>query len=142
MSILKKMFPPITAAKSFAVTVSVQEAHDRVLAALETGNYSKITDDGSDITAKHGEVDLFVYGSISGDVSIALLASPSESYPISVDVDFHEIEGGCQVSVNARYLKPVTFLGAPKKGPMSVKWHEACDGAVATVVDSLKDVLV
>ncbi len=142
MSILKKMFPPITAAKSFAVTVGVQEAHDRVMRALEAGNFSKITDDGTDITAKHGDVELFVYGSISGDVSIALLASPSSAYPISVDVDFHEIEGGCQVSVNARYIRPVTFAGAPRKGPMSAKWHEACDAAVATVVTSLEDVLL
>ena len=54
---------------------------------------------------------------------------------------FHSIDSGCQVSVNASYIKPVTYLGAPKKGPEAAKWHEACDAAVATVVDSLKDSL-
>lgn len=142
MSFLGRMFPPITSAKSFAVTIPVSEAHDRVLTALQGGGYTHMADHGTDIHAEHGKVELFVYGSVSGDISIALLASPAEAYPIAVDVDFHEIEGGCQVSVNARYLKPITFLGAPKKGPMSQKWHEACDAAVATVVGSLRDVLV
>lgn len=142
MSILKKMFPPITAAKSFAVTIPTQEAHDRVLAALNAGGYTRVTDHSEDIHAEHGEVELFIYGTVVGDITLALIASPSESYPISVDVDFHEIDGGCQVSVNASYLKPVTFMGAPRSGPMSTKWHEACDGAVATVVASLQDVLV
>lgn len=142
MSFLGKMFPPITAAKSFAVTVPPQEAHDRVLAALTAGGYSSIADHGGDIHAEHGEVALFVYGTVSSDITIALLASDSDAYPISVDVDFHAIDGGTQVSVNASYMKPVTFMGAPKKGPMSVKWHEACDAAVATVVASCTDVLV
>ena len=141
MSIFSKMFPPITAAKSFATTASLQEAHDRVLKALTANGYTGIQDHGEDIHAEHGEMT-FVYGTVSTDISLALVASPSELYPIAVDVDFHEIDGGCQVSVNARYLKPVTYLGAPKKGPMSVKWHEACDSAVATVVASLHDVLV
>lgn len=141
MGFLAKMFPPITAAKSFATTVSVQVAHDRVLKALTASGYTGIQDHGEDIHAEHGEMT-FVYGSVSGDITLALVASPSELYPIAVDVDFHEIEGGCQVSVSARYLKPVTFLGAPKKGPMSAKWHEACDAAVSTVVSCLEDVLV
>jgi hypothetical protein len=142
MSLLKKMFPPITAAKSFAVTVDIHQAHDRVLAALTAGGYTHLADHGDDIHAEHGQVELFVYGSVSGDITVALLASPAQAYPIAVDVDFHELEEGCQVSVNARYLKPITFLGAPRKGPMSQKWHEACDTAVATVVGSLQDVLV
>jgi hypothetical protein len=142
VTFLKKMFPPITSAKSFAVTVDAKQAHDRVLEALTASGYTHMADHGDDIHAEHGKVELFVYGSISSDISVVLLASPSEAYPIAVDVDFHEIEGGCQVSVNARYLKPITFLGAPRKGPMSVKWHEACDAAVATVVASLNDVLV
>ena len=37
MSFLGKLVPPITAAKSFAVTVPPQEAHDRVRAALQSG---------------------------------------------------------------------------------------------------------
>ncbi|MGA1503184.1 MAG: hypothetical protein ACO38Z_11305, partial [Candidatus Nanopelagicales bacterium] len=61
---------------------------------------------------------------------------------ITVDVDFHAIDGGCQVSVNAAYIKPVTYVGAPPKGPENTKWHEACDAAVATVVGSLGDVLI
>lgn len=142
MSIFKKLFPPITSAKSFAVTITSQEAHDRVLAALNASGYTHVTDRSKDIHAEHGEVELFIYGTVASDITIALLASPSELYPISVDVDFHEIDGGCQVSVNASYLKPVTFMGAPRSGPMSTKWHEACDGAVATVVASLQDVLV
>ncbi len=142
MSFLGKMFPPITAAKSFAVTVPPQEAHDRVLAALTAGGYSSIADHGTDIHAEHGEVALFVYGTVSSDVSIAMMASDSDAYPISVDVDFHAIEGGTQVSVNASYMKPVTFVGAPRSGPISVKWHEACDAAVAAVVGSCSDVLV
>lgn len=62
-------------------------------------------------------------------------------YPITVDVVFHAIDAGCQVSVNASYIKPVTYLGAPKKGPEATKWHEACDSAVATVVGCLKESL-
>lgn len=142
MSFLGKLFPPITAAKSFAVQVTPQEAHDRVLAALTAGGYSAIADHGEDIHAEHGEVALFVYGTVSSDISIALLASDADAYPISVDVDFHTIDGGTQVSVNASYLKPVAFMGAPRTGPMSTKWHEACDQAVATVVASCSDVLV
>jgi hypothetical protein len=142
VSFLGKMFPPITAAKSFAVTVPPQEAHDRVLAALTAGGYSSIADHGANIHAEHGEVALFKYGSVSSDVGITLLASPSDLYPITVDVEFHGIEGGCQVSVNAAYIKPVTYMGAPKRGPESTKWHEACDTAVATVVGSCHDVLV
>ena len=142
VSFLGKMFPPITAAKSFAVTVPPQEAHDRVLAALKAGGYSGIADRGDDIHAEHGEVALFVYGTVASDISIAMMVSDADAYPISVDVDFHAIDGGTQVSVNASYIKPVTFMGAPKKGTLSVKWHEACDAAVATVVGSLGDVLV
>lgn len=142
MSIFGKLFPPITAAKSFAVSVPPQEAHDRVLAALNAGGYTSIDDAGADIHAEHGEVALFTYGSVSTDIGLTLAASPSDLYPITVDVAFHAIEGGCQVSVNASYIKPVTYLGAPKKGPEATKWHEACDAAVATVVDSLKDSLV
>ena len=142
MSFLGKLFPPITAAKSFAVTVPPQEAHDRVLAALQSGGYSAIADHGADIHAEHGEVALYVYGTVSTDISIALLASDADAYPISVDVDFHATDGGTQVSVNASYLKPVTFMGAPRTGPMSTKWHEACDAAVATVVASCSDVLL
>lgn len=142
MSILGKLFPPITAAKSFAVTVTAQDAHDRVLAALKAGGYSHVADDGQDLHAEHGEIELFVYGTVASDITIALMASPSDVYPISVDVSFHAIDGGCQVSVNASYIKPVTFMGAPRSGPMSTKWHEACDDAVATVVASLSDVLV
>jgi hypothetical protein len=142
MSFLGKLFPPITAAKSFAVTVQPQEAHDRVLAALNAGGFTSIADHGGDIHAEHGEVALFKYGSVSSDVGITLLASPSDLYPITVDVDFHAIDGGCQVSVNAAYIKPVTYMGAPQKGPESTKWHEACDSAVATVVACLQDSLV
>jgi hypothetical protein len=142
MSIFKKLFPPITSAKSFAVTVSPQEAHDRVLAALTAGGYSGLEGEGQDIHAEHGNVALFVYGTVSTDISIALLASDADAYPISVDVGFHAIDGGTQVSVNASYIKPVTFMGAPRSGPMSTKWHEACDAAVATVVSSCSDVLV
>jgi hypothetical protein len=142
MSFLGKLFPPITAAKSFAVTVPPQEAHDRVLAALQSGGYTAIADHGADIHAEHGEVALFKYGSVSSDIGITLLASPSDLYPITVDVDFHAIDGGCQVSVNAAYIKPVTYVGAPPKGPENTKWHEACDAAVATVVGSLGDVLI
>lgn len=141
MSIFGKLFPPITAAKSFAVTVSPQEAHDRVLAALNTGGYTSINDAGADIHAEHGEVALFTYGTVSTDIGLTLAASPSDLYPITVDVAFHAIDVGCQVSVNASYIKPVTYLGAPKKGPEATKWHEACDAAVATVVDCLKDSL-
>ncbi len=141
MSFLGKLFPPITAAKSFAVTVTPQEAHDRVLAALTAGGYSSIADHGADIHAEHGEVALFKYGTVSSDIGITLTASPSDLYPITVDVDFHDIEGGCQVSVNAAYIKPVTYMGAPPKGPENRKWHEACDAAVATVVASCNDVL-
>lgn len=142
MSFLGKMFPPITAAKSFAVTVPPQEAHDRVLAALTAGGYTSIADHGADIHAEHGEVALFVYGTVASDIDIAMMASDSDAYPISVDVGFHAIDGGTQVSVNASYMKPVTFMGAPRSGPMSTKWHEACDAAVATVVASLADALV
>lgn len=138
----KKLFPPITAAKSFAVTAPLQVAHDRVLTALRAGGYSHLEDAADDIAAQHGNVDLFIYGTASGDITIALIASPSSDYPISVDVQFHEIEGGTQVSVNASYLRPITFMGAPRKGPMSVKWHEACDAAVSLVVGSLADDLV
>lgn len=141
MSLFGKLFPPITAAKSFAVTVDPQNAHDRVLAALQSGGYSAIADHGGDIHAEHGEVALFKYGSVSSDIGITLLASPSDLYPITVDVDFHAIDGGCQVSVNAAYIKPVTYMGAPPKGPENAKWHEACDAAVATVVASCSDVL-
>lgn len=142
MSFLGKLFPPITAAKSFAVTVPPQEAHDRVLTALTAGGYTSVKDSGDVIHAEHGEVALFVYGTVSSDISIALLASDADAYPISVDVDFHAIEDGTQVSVNASYIKPVTFMGAPRSGPMSTKWHEACDAAVATVVGCCSDVLV
>ncbi len=141
MSIFGKLFPPITAAKSFAVTVPPQEAHDRVLAALNAGGYTSINDSGVDIHAEHGEVALFTYGTVSSDIGLTLAASPSDLYPITVDVAFHSIADGCQVSVNATYIKPVTYLGAPKKGPEATKWHEACDAAVATVVDSLTDSL-
>ena len=141
MSIFGKLFPPITAAKSFAVTVPPQEAHDRVLAALTAGGYTSISDSGGDIHAEHGEVALFTYGTVSTDIGLTLAASPSDLYPITVDVAFHTIDGGCQVSVNASYIKPVTYLGAPKKGPEAAKWHEACDATVATVVDCLKDSL-
>ncbi len=139
MSIFGKLFPPITAAKSFTVTVPMQEAHDRVLAALKAGGYSSIKDAGADVHAEHGEVALFKYGTVSSDIGITLAASPSDLYPITVDVAFHDIEGGCQVVVNASYIKPVTYMGAPPKGPENTKWHEACDAAVATVVASLTD---
>ena len=117
----------------------MQEAHDRVLAALKAGGYSGIEDAGADVHAEHGEVALFKYGTVSSDIGITLAASPSDLYPITVDVAFHDVEGGCQVVVNASYIKPVTYMGAPPKGPENTKWHEACDAAVATVVDSLKD---
>lgn len=142
MSLLSEMFPPITAAKSFAVTVSTKEAHDRVLAALNDGGYHDIADHGDELMAEHGQVALFRYGTVSSDISIAMLAGSPDIYPISVNVSFHEIDGGCQVAVNASYIKPVTYLGAPRKGPESEKWHEACDTAVATVVGSLADVLI
>lgn len=138
----KKLFPAITSAKSFGVSVDVSAAHDRVLAALNVNGYAKVEDRAEEITAQHGQVALFVYGTVAGDVTLALVSSPSEQYPISVDVSFHETEDGSQVSVNASYIKPVTFLGAPAFGPMSRKWHEACDAAVSTVVDSLEDVLI
>jgi hypothetical protein len=142
VSIFGKIFPPITAAKSFAVTVPPQEAHDRVLAALQSGGYSAVADHGEGIHAEHGEVELFVYGTVASDITIALMASPSDVYPISVDVSFHAIDSGCQVSANASYIRPVTFMGAPRSGPMSTKWHEACDNAVASVVASCSDVLL
>ena len=141
MSIFGKLFPPITAAKSFSVAIPAQEAHDRVLAALNAGGYTSIQDAGADIHAEHGEVALFTYGTVSTDIGLTLAASPSDLYPITVDVAFHATDDGCQVSVNASYIKPVTYLGAPKKGPEAAKWHEACDSAVATVVDCLKDSL-
>ena len=137
-----KLFPAITAAKSFAVTVPVAEAHDRVRGALIAQGYSHLDDATDEIKAQHGQVELFVYGTVASDITIALAASPSDLYPVSVDVSFHEVEGGSQVSVNARYIRPVTFLGAPAFGPMSRKWHEACDAAVATVVNSMDDVLL
>ena len=139
MSLLGRLFPPITAAKSFAVALPPQQAHDRVLAALTAGGYSSISDAGSDIHAEHGEVALFTYGTVSSDIGLTLTASPSDLYPITVDVAIHGIEGGSQVSVNASYIKPVTYVGAPHKGPQNRKWHEACDSAVATVVDCLAD---
>ena len=141
MSMFGKLFPPITAAKSFSVAIPAQEAHDRVLAALNAGGYTSIQDAGADIHAEHGEVALFTYGTVSTDIGLTLAASPSDLYPITVDVAFHATDDGCQVSVNASYIKPVTYLGAPKKGPEAAKWHEACDSAVATVVDCLKDSL-
>ena len=142
MSLLGKLFPPITAAKSFAVSIPAQDAHDRVLAALNAGGYTSISDSGGDIHAEHGEVALFKYGTVSSDIGLTLAASPADLYPITVDVDFHAIEGGSQVSVNASYIKPITYAGAPRKGPEAAKWHEACDGAVATVVACLQDSLV
>ena len=112
-----------------------------MLAALNAGGYTSTNDAGGDIHAEHGEVALFTYGTVSTDIGLTLAASPSDLYPITADVAFHAIDGGCQVSVNASYIKPVTYLGAPRKGPEATKWHEACDAAVATVVDSLKDSL-
>ncbi len=133
----KKLFPGIVSAKSFAVPVPLVQAHDHVLAALSSSGYSAVDDRADEITAQHGQVALFVYGTIASDITIALAVSPSEEYPVSVDVSFHEIEGGTQVSVTARFMKPITFMGAPAFGPMNRKWHEACDAAVATVVESL-----
>jgi hypothetical protein len=119
--IFGKVLPPITAAQSFAVTVPPQEAHDRVPSALQSGSYSAIADHGEDIHAELGEVELFVYDTVASDITIALMASPSDVYPISVDVTFHAIDGGCQVSVNASFIKPATLIGAPRSGPMSTK---------------------
>ena len=118
-----------------------QEAHDRVLAALKAGGYTSIDDSGGDIHGEHGEVALFTYGTVSTDIGLTLAASPSDLYPVTVDVAFHAIDGGCQVSVNASYIKAVTYLAAPKKGPEATKWHEACDAAVATVLASCSDAL-
>jgi hypothetical protein len=134
---LKKLFPGIVSAKSFAVPVPLAQAHDRVLSALTSHGYSAVEDSAEEITAQHGQVALFTYGTIASDITLVLIASPSEEYPVSVDVSFHDVDGGTQVSVNARYIKPVTFMGAPAFGPMNRKWHEACDAAVATVVESL-----
>ena len=64
---------------------------------------------------------------MSSDITIAKMASDSDAYPISVDVGFHAIEGGTQVSVNASYMKPVTFHWSPEVG---------------AVVGSLGDVLI
>ena len=57
-------------------------------------DHSATADHGEDIHAEHGEVALFVYGTVSSGISIALLASDADAYPISVDVDFHAIDGG------------------------------------------------
>ena len=131
---MSKLFPSITAAKSFAVDLSVSDAHDRVLAALNAGGYHHLADASDEIKAEHGNTALFVYGTVSGDMTLALTASQSTEYPVSVDVQFHAIEGGTQVVANASYMKPITYMGAPRFGPQARKWHEACDSAIATVV--------
>ena len=67
MGLLGKMFPPITAAKSFAVTVPAQQAHDRVLAALTASGYTGVLDKGANVHAEHGEMT-YVYGVVSSDI--------------------------------------------------------------------------
>jgi hypothetical protein len=133
---VSKLFPPITAAKSFAVELPVSEAHDRVLTALNQSGYHHLADADDEIKAEHGNTALFVYGTISGDVTLALTASDSTEYPVSVDVQFHAIDGGTQVVANASYMRPITYMGAPRFGPQARKWHEACDSAIATVVSA------
>ena len=133
---MSKLFPAITAAKSFGVAIPMAQAHDQVLAALHSGGFHKVDDLSDEIKAEHGNTALFVYGTVSGDITIALTASPSADYPVSLDVQFHEIEGGTQVVANASYMRPITYMGAPRFGPQARKWHEACDSAIAVVVDS------
>jgi hypothetical protein len=133
---MSKLFPAITAAKSFGVEMPLAQAHDRVLAALQAGGFHKVDDLSDEIKAEHGNTALFVYGTVSGDITIALTASPSADYPVSLDVQFHEIEGGTQVVANASYMRPITYMGAPRFGPQARKWHEACDSAIAVVVAS------
>jgi hypothetical protein len=133
---MSKLFPAITAAKSFGVEMPLTQAHDRVLAALQAGGFHKVDDLSDEIKAEHGNTALFVYGTVSGDITIALTASPSADYPVSLDVQFHEIEGGTQVVASASYMRPITYMGAPRFGPQARKWHEACDSAIAVVVAS------
>ena len=133
---MSKLFPAIAVAKSFGVEMPIAQAHERVLAALNANGYHNVDDLSNEIKAEHGNTGLFIYGTVSGDIAVALAASPSAEYPVSVDVQFHEIEGGTQVVANASYMRPITYMGAPRFGPQARKWHEACDSAIAVVVAS------
>ena len=91
---MSKLFPAIAVAKSFGVEMPIVQAHERVLAALHANGYHNVEDLSDEIKAEHGNTGLFIYGTVSGDIAVALAASPSAEYPVSVDVQFHEIEGG------------------------------------------------
>ena len=139
MGFFAKMFPPIEAQESITTSAPMQQAHDRVLNALTAAGFFDFDfeADARHIHAKHGE-PTFVYGTVSTDISVALTASPSELYPITIDITFTALtDSSTKVDVHAKYIRPVTFAGAPRGGPMAKKWKEACAAALETVRASL-----
>lgn len=137
MGFFGKLFPPIEAQESITVSLPRQQVLANVVKSLEADGFFDIETDTGHIHAKHGE-PTFVYGTVSTDISLALAASPSQLYPITIDVTLTELtDSSTQVDTHAKYIRPVTFAGAPRKGPMATKWKEACAAALKTVRTSL-----
>ena len=133
MGLFSGWFKGLEQKDSLTVQMPLQQAHDQVLTALQQSGFFDVNDTTTTVSAKHGE-EAFVYGTISTDISLALVASDWSAYPITVSVTFASAsETTTQVDVHAEYIRPITFAGAPQKGPMADKWRQALAYAVSTV---------
>ena len=137
MGLFSGWFKGLEQNDSLTVQMPLQQAHDQVLAALQQAGFFDFTDTGTTIHAKHGQ-EAFVYGTVSDDISLALVASDWSAYPITVNVTFASAtEASTQLEVHAEYIRPITYAGAPQKGPMADKWRQALAYAVSTVRGSV-----
>ena len=137
MGLFSGWFKGLEQKDSLTVQMPLQLAHNQVITALHQSGFFDITDTTTTVSAKHGE-EAFVYGTISTDISLALVASDWSAYPITVSVTFASAsETTTQVDVHAEYIRPITFAGAPQKGPMADKWRQALAYAVSTVRGSV-----
>ena len=74
MGLFSRWFKGLEQDDSLTVPMPPQQAHDQVLAALQQSGFFDFTDTVATIHAKHGQ-EAFVYGTVSEDISLALVAS-------------------------------------------------------------------
>jgi hypothetical protein len=132
---------PISSDRTVTTPLDPATAHRRLHDALLAKGYDHVSDgDSGDLTAEHGNRNLFRFAGVSETVELAtVFFAKADTYPISVDVAFQPAGSGTEVAVHAESYKPPGFITNPKHGPEATKWRQACDAAVTLIVDALHD---
>ena len=132
---------PISSDRTVTTPLDPATAHRRLHDALLAAGYDHVSDsDEGDLTAQHGDRNLFRFSGVSDTIGLATaFFMKADSYPISVDVGFQPAGSGTEVTVHAESYKPPGYVTSPKHGPEGTKWRQACDGAVTLIVDALHD---